>query len=188
MRNGLIVLALVAAVPAGAAVRTVALGGASFYNHPQTVDLGGGNGITFTSVDKTFFAYDPAGVSTTGTTQIGSFGAPFYDPPQPTTYYYNRGGGFGPGREFPLFLSYATPTPVFSIIEQLVGFRFDLGQGYQYGYADIAGSTLYGVRYETTPGASVAFGTVPEPASWALMIGGFGLVGSMLRRRRPARA
>ncbi|WP_235889116.1 PEPxxWA-CTERM sorting domain-containing protein [Glacieibacterium frigidum] len=30
--------------------------------------------------------------------------------------------------------------------------------------------------------------TVPEPASWALMIGGFGLVGAALRRRRGASA
>ena len=29
-------------------------------------------------------------------------------------------------------------------------------------------------------------GAVPEPASWALMIGGFGLVGASLRRRREA--
>jgi hypothetical protein len=27
---------------------------------------------------------------------------------------------------------------------------------------------------------------VPEPASWAMMVGGFGLVGASLRRRRPA--
>jgi hypothetical protein len=27
---------------------------------------------------------------------------------------------------------------------------------------------------------------VPEPASWALMIGGFGMAGGMLRRRRTA--
>lgn len=29
-------------------------------------------------------------------------------------------------------------------------------------------------------------GTVPEPASWAMMIGGFGLVGAAMRRRRVA--
>ena len=29
-------------------------------------------------------------------------------------------------------------------------------------------------------------GPVPEPAAWALMIGGFGAAGAMLRRRRPA--
>lgn len=32
------------------------------------------------------------------------------------------------------------------------------------------------------------FGAVPEPASWAMLIAGFGLVGSMARRRRLAQA
>jgi hypothetical protein len=29
-------------------------------------------------------------------------------------------------------------------------------------------------------------GAVPEPASWAMMIGGFGMVGAAMRRRRTA--
>ncbi len=35
-------------------------------------------------------------------------------------------------------------------------------------------------------GASVTAGAVPEPASWALMIAGFGVTGAMARRRRTA--
>ena len=37
-------------------------------------------------------------------------------------------------------------------------------------------------------GTTSSFSTaaVPEPASWALLIGGFGLVGALQRRRRPA--
>ena len=37
----------------------------------------------------------------------------------------------------------------------------------------------YKLIHDSLPG-------VPEPASWALMIGGFGMAGSMLRRRRTA--
>lgn len=184
MRSVLMVMAILAAVPATAAVRTVALGGVSFAATPYSFDFGGGSTITFTTVDRSFFAYNPAGVSTGGTTEVGSLGAPFYTMPQPTYYFTNRGGSFGPGGELPQFAAFATPAAVpFSIVEGLVGLRFDLGRGYQYGYADIAGSTLYGFRYETTPDRNVAFGTVAEPAAWGLMIGGFGLIGIARRRR-----
>jgi hypothetical protein len=35
---------------------------------------------------------------------------------------------------------------------------------------------------------SVTSGGVPEPAAWSLMLAGFGGLGAMLRRRRPALA
>ena len=36
----------------------------------------------------------------------------------------------------------------------------------------------------TLNGASISTGAVPEPASWALMLGGFGAMGAAMRRRR----
>ena len=79
----LLALALVAAVPASAAVVTSSLG-VDFSAAPFTFDFGGGSSVTFTLVDQAFFAFDPAGVSTSGSTQVLSLGAPFYNPPRPT--------------------------------------------------------------------------------------------------------
>lgn len=61
--------------------------------------------------------------------------------------------------------------------------NFDLQNGV-YGLASSVSS--YTVTYDpegtyTPPGSP---GAVPEPASWALMIAGFGLAGASLRRRR----
>lgn len=61
------------------------------------------------------------------------------------------------------------------------------------GVKDIAGVSIFtadagGLAYDNfvfdTP--AVTGGAVPEPAAWALMIGGFGMAGAMLRRRRAA--
>lgn len=56
-------------------------------------------------------------------------------------------------------------------------FQFEVLAGQVYGYW--VGST------DNAGGAAVlAVGNVPEPATWLLMIGGFGLVGGTLRRQR----
>ena len=57
---------------------------------------------------------------------------------------------------------------------------------------DIASTqAIYGLQFRSTQAAfeadNIAFsGAVPEPASWALMLGGFGMIGGALRSRRKA--
>ena len=189
--NGILVLgALALAAPAAASVETVIVN-ANFFDAAVSHDFGtdGTNTITFSTVDRTFFAFNPDAVATTGSVEVDSFGAPFYDPPQPTSFFTDRGGSVGPDGDGGQYRSFPTAAVIpYSLSESIVAFRFDLGQGFQYGYADIAGPILHGFRYETTPGASVAIAAIPEPASWTMMIAGFGLVGAAARstRRRSA--
>lgn len=63
----------------------------------------------------------------------------------------------------------------------IVTFRFG-GAGFQGGTDESWGIDNWSLA------AIPASGAVPEPASWALLIAGFGLVGASARRRRPASA
>lgn len=53
---------------------------------------------------------------------------------------------------------------------------------------DVIAGDSYGFFISTTDGAlgrgALTIGAVPEPASWAMLIAGFGLVGAAARRRR----
>jgi hypothetical protein len=52
----------------------------------------------------------------------------------------------------------------------------------------VTGNTLnvnwQGITFSTNDAITVNFGVVPEPSSWMLLVGGFGLTGLAMRRRR----
>ncbi len=63
------------------------------------------------------------------------------------------------------------------------GFAFDNEPNFRGGFIDINGNQRTGDwAFDITGAGSIA--AVPEPATWALMIGGFGMVGFAARRRR----
>ena len=51
-------------------------------------------------------------------------------------------------------------------------------------FQNTAGALHGGMYLDKISVAAVETGAIPEPATWALMIGGFGLAGAALRRRR----
>jgi hypothetical protein len=70
-------------------------------------------------------------------------------------------------------------------------YRFDAGAGIDMlglNYPGSSGIVLYSTSHPSLPNPPVPpgndSGSVPEPSSWALMIGGFGMVGYSMRRRR----
>lgn len=62
-------------------------------------------------------------------------------------------------------------------------------RGYQYSATLTSGTIVFAPYTDTAvvvPRGGILFSAVPEPATWAMMIAGFGLVGSALRRRKTA--
>lgn len=56
--------------------------------------------------------------------------------------------------------------------------------GFQRGQGDIAYMTMSNGYVGARDFSTLVGGAVPEPATWALMISGFGMVGATLRRRK----
>ena len=95
------------------------------------------------------------------------------------------GDGWNPGESFGLYgvdpdavgdPSYGAT--VFSLLGTTVTFGFSDNSSAVYSFVDDPADGA-GLRLNTVS-------AVPEPATWAMMIAGFGMVGSMVRRRRGA--
>jgi len=69
-----------------------------------------------------------------------------------------------------------------------IGIGFELEDGWHYGYFDVimaaeAGGMLLGWAYNSIPNAPIFASPVPEPSTWALLVGG-GVLMVCLRRKR----
>jgi hypothetical protein len=154
--------ALTAPVQIGDYLITPALGGSST---PQVISIDGQNVITTYdnySGDDTFITRVDGGFFSLDSVVIGISGG--------TGTVGDNQVGFG--------LSYwaTSDTSPQSV---------DLGTTFQHvKWVDLDSiNGAYYVSFHVTPEAAAA---VPEPASWALMLGGFGMVGGAMRSRRKA--
>lgn len=109
--------------------------------------------------------------------------------PASVTVFANQGGYTASSNPILGFLSVPAPTTcVFttSIITQVSGCSFNK---YTIAFSGTARSVLFqGAAFDDitigAPGGGPGVGGVPEPASWAMLIAGFGLTGAAMRRRR----
>ena len=78
------------------------------------------------------------------------------------------------------------------VMDQTIGFNFGPFDNFTFAYTDAAGNPFTGgpgtnvglIEVIDNITFDVADTVVPEPATWAMMILGFGGVGAILRRRR----
>ncbi|CAM3231472.1 PEP-CTERM protein-sorting domain-containing protein [Sphingomonas antarctica] len=173
LTNGLVC----AAVPANAA-RVVTAIDADLFDGAYTFAEQGA-GFTF-GFNGDYFGGGPVTVSTSTGGQVNTiFG-------QPTTNFADGRGRpvtFGPSMQY---ADFASATPIrFTNGDNFIGLRAVTATGTYYGYAFTTNNVLNSVGFENVADRVVtAIQGVPEPASWALMLGGFGVIGTAVRRRQ----
>lgn len=142
-----------------------------------------GTSFTFAFAPRFQFDFDPVTVQTSGTGETTAFGGFLGIPLQPSTFFTRANVEIGPNT-FPGFAPFPDATRIpGSIVASDLGLRYTVGNDVFYGYARIANAELVQLRFQTTANTPIIAGTVPEPESWALMLLGFGAVGTAIRRR-----
>ncbi len=175
-----------------AAAAMAALAGSSALAAPVVTAVG----RTFTTTTPYSFTFGQSSFTLTGTSDIfnptaistggtGQFKTIFGSP---TSEFVDRGTvTFGAGDQYAAF---ATATPIrFSNGDNFIGLRATSGGQTFFGYAFTTNNVINSYAFESVAGATITASAaipapVPEPATWAMMIGGFGAVGSTMRYRR----
>lgn len=152
-----------------------------------------GRQFTFTDLSGGSFDFNPVGITTAMGAAVTSLGLPFYNPPQPTSFFDPiRGSGtlvFDSSYQYSSFSRTAIP---FSAAPGLIGLALGLSDGLHYGFAEFAGTYLVSYGFESAPGVGIDVGAalaapVPEPETYALLMAGLGVVSVIARRRKAKR-
>ena len=184
--SGVVAIGLAAAPAAAAPVITAVnadlSGGAYSFSY-----LGG----TFT-FGSTGDIFAPLSVSTANDAAVSAFGGFLGIPLKPSPFFTDRGTVVS-GPAFGQFASFATLTPVDSSNgDNFINLRVTSGGQNYYGFAYTTNDMLNSYGFETTAETAITATTdipaaVPEPATWAMMLVGFGAVGFAMRRRKGER-
>ncbi|MHB9881132.1 PEP-CTERM sorting domain-containing protein [Pacificimonas sp. ICDLI1SI03] len=153
----------------------------------QIVLDGGTAGYTFSNGGPGgFFGLPQAAISTQGSAEVLTvFG-------EPTSFFTDDRAPFVDGTLLGSYASFDLPAVIDgAATDAYIALRFTLLDGVHYGYARLAGTTLFEFGYEDQAGVGVQAGDapdillpiedVPEPGALALL--GLGLLAVGLRRR-----
>ena len=144
---------------------------------PYVISLDGGAAtFTFTDINDAADTFIDA-VSTGGNAQVDSF-VGFPAPFQQDALVSDADS----------FSSFLTPTGIlYSNGLVSVGLEFQLSDGVHFGYATVFGPEVVQYGYNATPGAPIGTGaTVPEPATWVMLMIGLGALGACSRVSKPS--
>lgn len=158
-----------------------------------TVDLGAASYTFSDSGELGAFGFGLPAISTIGTATVASLGAPFYDPPRPSTYFTDEGRApFIDGSLLGQYVAYDTPAAIpFAETDSFLALSFTLDDGVHYGFARVAGLSLFDFAYESEAGVGIQAGPiattpspVPLPATLPLAASALAGMAFLARRRR----
>lgn len=152
-----------------------------FSGSGQTVSLFGASlTFSFLGADPNDATFTQDAVTSGGTALVNTDGGA----PVP----FGPGSPIGPD-DYPDFSGVSAAPIAYSGADDFIGFSFTRPDGTHYGYVELNGPAVLSYGYETSPGADVTAGAVPEPAPMAVLTVALGgLAAARCRARGQTRS